>query len=380
MAKFDLEAIFASFETPANVAFGSVEEFGSGHINDTFRVSVNRSVRGGGIGGSSDPQPKYYILQRINHAVFTRPVEVMENIHRVTSHLSAKIRSRGGDPLRETLTLLPTKAGRWYEVDGVGNHWRLFNFISDASTFDVIEDERHVTAAARAFAEFQRDVSDLPPPRLHETITGFGDTSFRFEQFEAAMKSDCKARAEGCKAEIDFCLARRKDASTLTDLLRSGNIPERITHYDTKINNVMIDNNTGRGICVIDLDTVMPGVAMYDFGDAVRAAAALAAEDETDLSKVGFSMERFERLAEGYLSVARDFLTSVEVDHLAFAAKIVAFTIGLRFLTDHLSGDIYFKTHREGHNLDRARTQFKTVKDMEDRFDEMKAIVNKYRK
>eukprot|EP00566_Odontella_aurita_P018277 CAMPEP_0113582112 /NCGR_PEP_ID=MMETSP0015_2-20120614/31711_1 /TAXON_ID=2838 /ORGANISM="Odontella" /LENGTH=334 /DNA_ID=CAMNT_0000486703 /DNA_START=98 /DNA_END=1099 /DNA_ORIENTATION=- /assembly_acc=CAM_ASM_000160 len=334
MIRRDLEAIFALFDIPGDQTFQLAEEFGSGHINDTFRINTKQSNNKGD-GTPSDNLSQYYILQRINHAIFTRPVQVMDNIHRVTAHLSAKISSRGGDPLRETLTLLPTKAGRWYEVDGGGNYWRVFRYIGGATTYDIIEDERHVTAAARAFAEFQRDVSDLPTPRLHETIPGFGDTAFRFEQFQAALKSDCKGRAGGCVAEIEFCLAREGDASVLTDLLRQGKIPERITHYDTKINNVMIDDSTGRGICVLDLDTVMPGVAMYDFGDAVRTAAALAAEDETDLSKVGFSMDRFERLAEGYLSVANDFLTDVEMDHLAFAARIVALTIGLRFLTDH---------------------------------------------
>ncbi len=360
-----LKPIFDLFQIEGTATVA--DDYGSGHINDTYRVHVQTPAG-----------EVLYILQRINHLIFTRPVELMENVQRVTAHVAKKILARGGDPLRETLTLIPTRDGGNYAlVDG--NYWRVYHFITGATGYDIIEDEAHVTAAAKAFAQFQKDVADLPEPRLHETIPGFGDTGWRFEQFETALAADPKDRAKDCQAEIEFCLARKSEASVLMDLLREKKIPERITHYDTKINNVLIDDVTGKGLCVIDLDTVMPGVAMYDFGDSVRTATALGAEDEQDLSKVGFSLERFELLAEGYLSVAKEFLTDVEIDHLAFAAKLVAFTIGLRFIADHLAGDVYFKTHRENHNLDRCRTQLKTVADMESRFDEMKAIVDKYR-
>ena len=308
----------------------------------------------------------------------------MENIYRITEHLKKKIIQRGGDLTRETLTLQPTKHGRWYTVVD-GNYWRVYNYIPDTRTYEIGEgseggsDQDHVREAAAAFARFQRDVADIPEPRLHETIARFGDTSFRLEQFEEALQADVMNRARECQNEIEFALLRRKDASTLTNMLLNRQIPERVVHYDTKINNVLFDNETRRGICVIDLDTVMPGLAIYDFGDAVRAATALAAEDERDLSKVGFSMDKFELLTQGYLSEAKDFLTKLEIDHLAFAARLVSFTVGLRFLADHLAGDTYFKISRTNQNLDRCRTQFKTVVDMENQFDKMKAVVDKYR-
>ncbi len=371
---YNLEAIFTKFDTgrPGETIL-SADPFGSGHINDTFRVRTSEN--------------HFYILQRINHEIFTSPVEVMDNIFRVTEHLKQKITARGGDPTRETLTLFPTKdEGAWFVlVDG--NYWRLYNFIHDTRSYEIGEDsgeggkgQGHVREAAAAFARFQRDVADIPPPQLHETIPRFGDTSFRFEQFEEALKADVLQRAKDCSAEIEFALVRRSDASKLTDMLTNGQIPKRIAHYDSKINNVLFDNTTGRGICVIDLDTVMPGLAIYDFGDAVRAATALAAEDERDLSRVGFSMDKFKLLTEGYLSEAKNFLSDTEIDHLAFAARMVSFTIGLRFLADHLAGDKYFKTQRENQNLDRCRTQFKTVSDMEVQYDEMKAVVDEWRK
>ena len=372
MTSYNLEAIFSKFDLGSpDERFASAEPFGSGHINDTFRICTSGNT--------------YYILQRINNEIFTRPIEVMDNIHRVTEHLKQKIVMRGGDPTRETLTLLPTKGEKaWFTLVN-GNYWRLYNFISDTRTYEIGENssdgengQDHVREAAAAFARFQRDVADIPAPRLHETIAKFGDTSFRFEQFEDALKADVLNRAKDCKADIDFALSRRSDASTLTNMLANKQIPERVAHYDTKINNVLFDNKTGKGICVIDLDTVMPGLAIYDFGDAVRAATALAAEDERDLSKVGFSMDKFKLLTEGYLSEAKNFLTETEIDHLAFAARLVSFTIGLRFLADHLAGDSYFKTQRENQNLDRARTQFKTVADMEKQFDEMRNVVNKW--
>lgn len=374
----DFQAIFDRFDTGGKV-FSSADAYGSGHINDTVRVRTTDGT--------------LFILQRINHDIFTRPVEVMANIKRVTEHLARKISERGGDPSRETLTLIKAKkegcsdAASFVVVNG--NYWRLYNFISDAKSYEIGEDapcnsnnnaRDYIYEAAAAFARFQRDMADLPPPRLHETIPQFGDTAFRFQQFEQALEADVMGRADGCRPEIEFAKARKTDASKLGDMLREGEIPERVVHFDTKINNVLIDNDSGRGLCVIDLDTTMPGLASYDFGDAVRAATALAAEDERNLSLVGFSMEKFEQLTHGYMSVAANFLTDTEIDHLAFAARMVTMTIGLRFLADHLAGDIYFKTQRKGQNLDRCRTQFKTVAEMEKQYDEMKAVVEKYRR
>ena len=373
------QAIFDRFDTGGKV-FSTAEAFGNGHINDTLRVKTTDGT--------------YYILQRINHDIFTRPAEVMANIERVTEHLARKIQERGGDPNRETLTLIKSKkddstdSASFVVVDG--NYWRLYNFITNARSYEIGEDassdvngcgqHNYIYEAAAAFARFQRDMADLPPPRLHETIPQFGDTAFRFQQFEEALRANVMGRADDCRAEIEFVQARKSDASKLGDMLREGEIPERVVHYDTKINNVLIDTESGKGLCVIDLDTTMPGLAIYDFGDAVRAATALAAEDEIDLSLVGFSMEKFEELTRGYLSVAAKFLTDVEIDHLAFAARMVTMTIGLRFLADHLAGDKYFKTQREGQNLDRCRTQFKTMAEMEKRYDEMKATVERYRR
>lgn len=373
------QAIFDHFDTGGKV-FSTAEAFGNGHINDTLRVKTTDGT--------------YYILQRINHDIFTRPAEVMANIERVTEHLARKIQERGGDPNRETLTLIKSKkddstdSASFVVVDG--NYWRLYNFITNARSYEIGEDassdvngcgqHNYIYEAAAAFARFQRDMADLPPPRLHETIPQFGDTAFRFQQFEEALRANVMGRADDCRAEIEFVQARKSDASKLGDMLREGEIPERVVHYDTKINNVLIDTESGKGLCVIDLDTTMPGLAIYDFGDAVRAATALAAEDEIDLSLVGFSMEKFEELTRGYLSVAAKFLTDVEIDHLAFAARMVTMTIGLRFLADHLAGDKYFKTQREGQNLDRCRTQFKTMAEMEKRYDEMKATVERYRR
>jgi Ser/Thr protein kinase RdoA (MazF antagonist) len=242
----------------------------------------------------------------------------------------------------------------------------------------VPESADQVGHAARAFGRFTALIADLPPPRLHETIPGFHDTPGRLRAFVEAVEADAAGRAASCRPEIDFVLEREPMTSRLTDLLARGDVPERITHNDTKINNVMIDDATGAGVCVIDLDTVMPGLVMYDFGDAVRTGANPAAEDERDLSKVRIDLQMFDRLARGYLAETRDLLTAAEVDQLAFSAQLITFEIGLRFLADHLSGDAYFKIHRPGHNLDRARTQFAMVRDMEEKAERMGAVVRRH--
>ena len=400
--KDELKAIFERFEVQGFFIDGV--PFGSGHINDTYKVRTNfiqhdNSSSGQGQGDGGGGKEKFYILQRINHDIFTRPVEVMENIQRVTEHLRKKIISRGGDPKRETLTLIPTKdggedlksQGKFHAfVDG--NFWRAYDFISNARGYEIGETADTDVAScesntniprevAASFARFQCDLADLPPPRLHETIPKFGDAGYRFQQLEDALAADAKGRAATCSEEIRFCMERKSDASLLSNLLKDGSIPERIIHYDTKINNILIDDSTGRGLCVIDLDTVMPGIGIFDFGDAVRSASALSPEDERDLSKVGFSMEVFESLVDGYLSGAKDFVTEEEINQLAFSAKLLCLIIGVRFLTDYLAGDVYFKTDagREEHNLDRARTQLKMSADMEERYDQMLLIVERYR-
>jgi hypothetical protein len=304
----------------------------------------------------------------------------MDNIARVTGHLRKKILAAGGDPDRETLNLVPTKDGEAFLHTDDGDYWRTYIFVEGARTYDIVENINHVYNAANTFGRFQSMVSDLPDPRLYETIPHFGDSAKRFRDFTEAIGADTVNRAASAKPEIEFALPRGNTTSVVMDLLAEGKIPERIAHYDTKFNNVMIDNNTGEGICVIDLDTVMPGTVLYDFGDSVRLGINPAAEDETDLSKVRADMDMFERLTHGYLDAARGFLTPVEIGHLVFAARLITFTIGIRFLADYLAGDVYFKTHRPDHNLIRCRTQFAMVKDMEDKQERMDAIVEKYAK
>jgi len=340
----------------------------SGHINDTYCSEYE-------VGG----RRVRYVNQRINHLVFREPEKLMENIERVTRFARDEIVAAGGDPLRRTLTIVPARDGSsFYRTPG-GDYWRTFLFIEGARTYDKVDDLRHVYSASRAFGAFQRMLSKLPGGRLHEPIPDFHHTRKRFEAFRAALGRDAAGRAAAVRPEVEFVLAREKDTGVIVEGLAAGRIPERVTHNDTKLNNVMIDDRTGEGICVIDLDTIMPGSVLYDFGDSVRLGAATAAEDERDLAKVGFDLGLFDRLAEGYLDAARDFLTDEEARLLAFSAKLLTLECGLRFLTDHLSGDVYFKVHREGHNLDRCRTQFRMVAEMEKRMPEMEAVVRKYR-
>jgi Ser/Thr protein kinase RdoA (MazF antagonist) len=340
----------------------------AGHINDTYVAHFQKN----GI-------TRKYILQRINHNVFREPEKLMANIVAVTNHLRKKIEETGGDPERETLNLIPTESGQSFFKTSDGNYWRAYLFIEGAQSYDLASSLDHVYNAARAFGTFQKLLSDFPAGQLFQTIPNFHHTGKRFENFVAAVASDPKNRAKSVEDEIEFVLQRQEDVSVLVDLLEQGELPERITHNDTKFNNVMIDDETGEGICVIDLDTVMPGLSLYDFGDAVRSGANPAAEDEQDLSKVCIDLTTFDRFTHGYLDAARDFLTPAEIDYLPFSAKLMTFECGMRFLTDHLEGDIYFKTHRENHNLDRCRTQFKMVQDMEEKPDQMARIIERYR-
>lgn len=364
--KHDVAEIVTHFELEGR--FLDAVPYGSGHINDTYasRYQVGNEIR-------------RYIHQRVNHNVFRTPDKLMENVERVTSYAREQILAAGGNPDRETLTLLPTVDGKGYYVSPEGNYWRTYIFIEGAKTYDQAEDPRMVYNASRAFGRFQKLLSTLPGGRLHETIPNFHHTRRRFEAFAGALKADVKNRAASAKPEIDFVLEREAECSVLVDMLADGRLPERVTHNDTKINNVMIDDVTGEGVCVIDLDTMMPGSALYDFGDSVRTAAALAAEDELDLGKVGINLEMFEQLARGYLDTAREFLTPTEIEYMAFSAKLMTFECGVRFLTDYLQGDVYFKIRREAHNLDRCRTQWGMIADMERKMEQMQAIVQRYR-
>ncbi len=361
----DLETICAAFQTEGRyLGFCPIP---SGHINETYCAEFET--------GSGIIQ---YVNQRINHLVFREPEKLMDNIERVTRFAREKIVEVGGDPLRETLNLVPTKEGRSFHRTPDGDYWRTFHFIGGARTYDQVEDLGHVYAASNAFGNFQKLLSELPGERLHDTIPDFHHTRKRFETFRAAVAEDARNRAASVRPEIDFVLEREAETEIIIRGLAEGRIPERVTHNDTKLNNVMIDDKTGRGICVIDLDTVMPGSVLYDFGDSVRLGAATAAEDERDLAKVCFDLRLFDRLTAGYLDAARGFLNPAEAGLLAFSAKLMTLECGIRFLTDHLSGDVYFRIHREGHNLDRARTQFKMVAEMEKHMDEMESVVRKY--
>jgi len=323
-----------------------------GHINETYTATYDQ----GGV-------TVRYIHQKINQGVFREPVKVMENVMRVTEHLQRKLRDQGARQYtRRALTVVPTHDGRPYHVDGNGDFWRTFVFVERVQSFEAVHTEAQAYEAGRAFGEFQSLLADLPGGRLHETIPDFHNARKRFAALKRAVEENRVGRAASARAEIDFALAQEPWIGTLLDAQAAGEIPERITHNDTKFNNVMLDWETGRALCVVDLDTVMPGLVHYDFGDMVRTTTSPTLEDEEDLSKVAMRMPMFQALARGYLEATRDFLTPAEKKYLAFAGRLITYIIGIRFLTDYLSGDVYFRVHRPGHNLDRCRTQFKLVR------------------
>lgn len=333
--------------------------YGNGHINDTFAVTYERSA-----------SRTRYIHQRLNAHVFKNPAALMENVERVCRHTAAKVAESTAPPsqaARQALTLVPTVDGKPAWIDDAGDHWRTYFFIEGAATHDVITSPVQAREAARAFGRFQAMLADLPAEKLHETIPDFHHTRQRLETLKKAVKADSHGRAAGVQREIELALAHEALAGALLDLAASGEIPTRITHNDTKLNNVMLDDETGEGVCVIDLDTVMPGLSLYDFGDMVRTAVSPAAEDETDLTKVNnVRPEMFEALTVGFLSSAGSFLNEIERTHLVTAGKLLTYENGIRFLTDHLANDTYFKIKHENHNLDRCRTQFALLRSLEE--------------
>jgi Ser/Thr protein kinase RdoA (MazF antagonist) len=337
----------------------AIAPYGSGHINDTYCAVFQMET-----------ERRRFILQRINRNVFKTPAALMENIQRVTAHLAAKVAGQP-DSGRLVLALIPTRDNRPFHVDDDGNYWRAYRFIERARTFDTVETTEQAYQAARAFGQFQQMLVDLPMPRLHDTIPGFHDTPRRLAMFEQAVAADAAGRVALAGAEIEFALARRAVAGVL---LEAG-LPERVIHNDTKFNNVMFDDATGRGICVIDLDTVMPGLALYDFGDMVRTATSPAQEDELDLTRVTMQFSMFEALVRGYLSTAGGFLSKAEKQLMAIAGKVITYEQGLRFLTDYLAGDTYYKVARDGHNLDRCRTQFRLIESIEAQEAEMLRLI-----
>ena len=336
-----------------------------GHINETYTATYDQ-------GGAR----VRYIHQKINKSVFLNPPAVMRNLIRVTNHLRHKLENEGvPDTTRRCLTLIPTRDGQpWYQ-DAEGDYWRTFVFIEGLQTFEAVQNPAQAFEAGRAFGEFQRLLVDLPGGRLHETIPNFHHTPKRFEAFQRALKEDRLNRAAQAKEEVDWAIRHQQLAHVLLKPFAAGAIPERVTHNDTKFNNVMLDRSSGKACCVVDLDTVMPGLALYDFGDMVRTTTSPTVEDELDLGKVGLKMPMFEALTRGYLSAAGEFLTEAERDLIVVSGKLITFTIGLRFLTDFLSGDVYFRVHRPGHNLDRCRTQFRLIESIDEQEEAMQKLV-----
>ena len=362
-AGHDALAIAGEFALAGEIV--SASPYGSGHINDTYKVDVKPTSG-----------PSRFVLQRINHNVFRRPDELMENVERVCAHAYSKLKEAGEPNAdRRTLRLIPTLEGKAWHIDAAGNRWRCYHFIEGATGHDVVRSPEQAYAAAKSFGAFQSLLADLPGGRLHETIPDFHHTPSRFARFQQALAKDSQGRAAASVPEIAFALARAHEVSIVVDALRDGTLPERVTHNDTKLNNVLLDDITQEGVCVIDLDTVMPGSVLYDFGDLVRTSTSPAAEDETDLAKVRMQFPMFEALIKGYLESAAGFLTPKEKELLPFAGKLITFEIGLRFLTDWLEGDTYFKIKRPTHNLDRARTQFKLVESIEAQLPAMQALI-----
>ena len=346
-----------------------VKPFGEGHINETYAVYLPDE------NGNDVP---LFVLQRININVFKNPDQVMENIFGVTEYLRNIIRQDGGDLDRESLSYIKTKSGDTYFEDEKGQPWRCLHYVPNSVCYQQVERPEQFYQSALSFGHFLKQLGDYPADSLYETIPQFHDTAKRFRDFEDAQRKDVKNRAKLCHPEIEFVLSRKADCNVLMDQLEKGVLPLRVTHNDTKLNNVMLDDKTGKGICVIDLDTVMPGLAMNDFGDSIRFGASTALEDETDLTKVSCSMELFELYTKGFLKGCDGKLTAKEIELMPMGAKTMTFECGMRFLTDYLQGDKYFRIHREGHNLDRCRTQFKLVEDMEQKWYTMNEIVKKY--
>lgn len=353
-----LEQALQAFPLRGKVIYA--ERYGCGHINDTYAIACDSGCM--------------YILQRVNSRIFTRPDLLMENIAAVTSFLS----ERTEDP-RGCLHLVPTKDGKNSFIDSEGEHWRLFPFVDNSICLQKAETKEEFRQSAIAFGRFQKELAEFPAAKLHEPIANFHNTPDRYRQFHEALEEDPMGRAASCRPEIEFYLAREGEAGCIVDRLADGRLPLRVTHNDTKLNNVMLDYDSRTALCVIDLDTIMPGSSLYDFGDSIRFGAATAAEDEQDLSKVSMDPELYRTFAEGFLSACGDSLTETEIAMLPIGAKMMTLECGLRFLTDYLKGDTYFKTSRQGQNLDRSRTQMKLVADMEEKMPLMENIIQEVR-
>ena len=366
-AEIYLPEVLDAFDFGAPVV-GAIR-FGQGHINDTFVVHTQ----------PEDASCRRFILQRMSAAAFKRPDQLMENITGVTEFLAREIKKNGGDPSREALQVIRPKNGGSYYTDSAGGAWRLYPYVEDTVCYQSAQTAELFAASGRAFGRFQRLLKDYPAETLHETIPHFHDTEDRLAKLKAAIAEDKMGRVKDCQEEISFVLAREKDCSVALQALRDGKIPLRVTHNDTKLNNVLMDKDTGNGLCIIDLDTVMPGLSINDFGDSIRFGANHSAEDERDLSKVNLDADLFAVYTKAFLEGAEGSLTDGEIMLLPWGAKLMTLECGIRFLTDDLVGDEYFHISRERQNLDRCRTQFKLVAGMEEQWERLMAIVEPYR-
>jgi hypothetical protein len=357
-----LKTIIDQFDSPGDREV--LEPFGNGHINDTFRSTWNQ----GGL-------RRRYTHQRVNHQVFARPDEVMENILRVTGHIRKKLAAQGRDDLeRRTLTVILSRGGEPWVRDAEGGWWRSYCFIEHAHGGDVVSSPQEARLLGMSIGCFQNQLADLGGKRLHETIPGFHDMEWRYRHFHEVLKNDPCRRAAACKDEIDFLLQNEERGGILIRALREGAIPERICHNDAKMNNILLDDAGGGALCVIDLDTVMPGSSLFDLGDLIRTVTAKAREDERDLSKMRFDPALFKALLEGYLSQARAFLVPPEYALLCEAGRNITHIMALRFLTDYLEGDRYYRISRPLHNLDRCRSQIALIRSMDCQWEEAEAI------
>ncbi len=360
-----LKDVFGHFKCEGTFEEGA--PYGSGHIHDTYKVTTTEADK------------PNYILQRINTNIFRDVKELQNNIHLVTSHIRKKLASiPGSDPDRETLTIIPAKDGKLYHQDEEGRYWRVYLFIERHKSYDRVETPEQAYQGGRAIGRFERLIAGLDPAGIYEVLPGFHDMELRLDNFFKVLEKDPVNRAAGVKEDIQFVLDRAEEMKTIKALGKAGKIPLRITHNDTKFNNVLLDEHD-KSLCVIDLDTVMPGYIHYDFGDAIRTTANSSFEDETDLSKVFVRLDLYEAFARGFMEEVRDELNETEIEYLPFSARMLTFIIGLRFITDYLDGDNYFKIHHPNHNIERARTQFKLFSSMEEHRKEMERIIDQPR-
>lgn len=362
--KKDLQEVFANYGFDAS-SYVNIKQIKIGHINSTYTLYFDQ--------GSS---VKRYLLQEINTHVFKNPIQLMENIEKITTFLSEKVRLSGAKNYENlSLRVIHTLDHHSYMISSKNHFFRVYNFIENAKTYQKTNDLKLFYNAGKTIGTFQNMLSDFDASQLHETIPNFHNTPYRFQTFLKVLKENPCDRAKDCEEEIQFVLHLKDFTPVITSLIEQKLIPIKVTHNDTKLNNIMFDCETKEGLCLVDLDTVMPGTILYDFGDAIRSGCNRADEDEKNLEKVRFSVDLFKAFSEGYLSSVASSITKCEVNHLVDSAILMTFECGMRFLTDYLDGDHYFKTKYDNHNLVRCRTQFHLVKQMIEQKDVLEEIV-----